>query len=209
MKIITGVFQPEDTILIIRRLINHGFRYEDLSMMSAISNLPKYLEEVESEDAAITGAAAGAVAGSSVGALSSWAVSTIPGLESVFVTGFLMATAIGRVVGGYLGSLYSVRADDQPKIDIHDELAAGKILVVVKISGKVDAETAVDVMEQSNGEHVNAHIIPHEEVEANGERPLKLQHLNEPKTPEETIDKEDPVDEVGWESFPASDPPPY
>lgn len=35
------------------------------------------------------------------------------------------------------------------------------------------------------------------------------QHLNEPETPEKTINEDDPVDEVGWESFPASDPPPY
>ena len=171
MKIITGLFQPEDANFVVHRLINHGFERDDLSMMSTIADLPQYLEEVESEDAAVTGAAAGAVTGSSVGALGSWAVSTIPGLESVFVAGFLMATAIGGIVGGYLGSLYSVRADDQSKINMHDELAAGKILVVVKISGKVEVETAVTIMKESNGEHVNAHVIPDKEVKENGEEP--------------------------------------
>lgn len=166
MKIITGLFQPEDAIFTVRRLINHGFEREDLSMISAIADLPEYVEEVESEGAAVTGATAGAVTGSSVGALGSWAISTIPGLESVFVTGFLMATAIGGIVGGFLGSLYSVRADEQSKINMHDELAAGKVLIVVKISGKVDAKTAVTIMEESSGEHVNAHVIPDEEVAA-------------------------------------------
>lgn len=166
MKIVTGLFQPEDAIFAVRRLINHGFGREDLSMVSTIADLPEYIEEVESEDAAITGAAAGAVTGSSVGALGSWVVSTIPGLESVFVSGFLMATAIGGIVGGFLGSLYSVRADEQSKINMHDELAAGKVLVVANISGKTDAETAVTLMKESSGEHVNAHVIPEEEVAA-------------------------------------------
>jgi len=32
---------------------------------------------------------------------------------------------------------------------------------------------------------------------------------NELLNPAETINTQDPVDEIGWESFPASDPPPY
>ncbi len=35
------------------------------------------------------------------------------------------------------------------------------------------------------------------------------QHANEPSPTEKAINAKDPVDEVGWESFPASDPPPY
>lgn len=183
MKIITGLFQPEDAIFTVRRLINHGFGREDLSMVSTIADLPQYLEEVESEDAAVTGATAGAVTGSSVGALSSWAVSTIPGLESVFVTGFLMATAIGGIVGGYLGSLYSVRADENSKINMHDELAAGKVLVVVKISGKSDAETAVTIMEESSGEHVHAHVIPEEAI-------AESKHIEESRKQAEAEEKQ-------------------
>jgi len=38
---------------------------------------------------------------------------------------------------------------------------------------------------------------------------LLPQHQNEPSMRAETINTEDPIDEQSWESFPASDPPPY
>lgn len=83
--------------------------------------------------------------------------STIPGFETMFVSG-LMATAAGGVIGGYLGTLYSVRAESQTKIDIKEELAAGRLLLVVRTersnTGKVKS-----ILEASQGEHVEIHDI--------------------------------------------------
>lgn len=42
-----------------------------------------------------------------------------------------------------------------------------------------------------------------------GKLRLLPQDNGQPVAPEETINVQDPVDKVGWESFPASDPPPY
>lgn len=48
-----------------------------------------------------------------------------------------------------------------------------------------------------------------EERRTKGKLLVIPQHQNEPVTPQETIDIDDPIDEQSWGSFPASDPPPY
>jgi outer membrane lipoprotein SlyB len=113
--------------------------------------------ESEPEEAAVSGAAVGATAGGSIGALGAWVSSSIPGFESMFVAGAL-TTTIGAVVGGYLGSLYNVRADSKTEIDIDEELAAGKVLLIVK-TDEGEMETAVSILSQNNGQHVETHTI--------------------------------------------------
>ena len=163
MKIVTGLFSPEDAVAVIRRLVKEGFAYDDFSMMSSAAEMPEYLEG-DPEHAANTGAVAGAAAGGALGALGSVVASTIPGFETMFVSG-LMATAVGGVVGGYLGSLYTMRADTQTKINIHEALESGDILIVVR-ANKANAETAESLMNGNNGKHVELHTIPTEEVKA-------------------------------------------
>lgn len=156
MKIVIGLFRPNDVIAAVRRLRENSFSYDDLSTMSSAAEIPDYLES-DAEEAAAGGAATGAVAGGAVGALGTAAVSTIPGFESMFIAG-LMTTALGSVIGGYLGSLYGVRAESQTEIDIHEALESGKILLVVKTDNG-NTETAVSLLEQSNGEHVEVHTV--------------------------------------------------
>lgn len=162
MKIITGLFSPEDAVVAIRRLTKQGFNYDDFSMMSSAAEMPDYLEG-NPEKSATSGAAAGAAAGGAIGALGGVIASTIPGFETMFVSG-LMTTAVGGVIGGYLGSLYNVRAESQTKIDIHEALESGDILIVVRAT-KANANTAEAIMNNSHGQHVKIHTIPAEEFE--------------------------------------------
>jgi hypothetical protein len=159
MKIVIGLFEPEDAIAAAYRLNDHGFGYDDLSLMTSASEMPESLEG-KPEEGAASGAAVGAVTGGAIGALGTLVASTIPGLETMFVSG-LMATAAGGVISAFLGSLYGVRAESQTKIDIKDELAAGKMLLVVK-TNKNDAEAAESLLAECQGEHIETHTVPEE-----------------------------------------------
>jgi hypothetical protein len=159
MKVVTGLFTPENVGPALRRLRENGFSAEDLSVLSSSSEMPDYLDG-EPEEAAAAGATVGAVAGGSIGALGPLIASSIPGFESMFSAG-LLTTTLGGVVGGFLGSLYNVRAKEQPGLDIHEELEAGKFLLLAKTDG-VEAETAVSLMEENNGQHVEIHTISDE-----------------------------------------------
>lgn len=169
MKIVTGIFTPDAVVTAVHRLAANGFSHDNLSLLTSASAMPAYLEG-EPEKAALTGAAVGAVAGGSMGALGTWVAATIPGFEAALLATGVMSTAVGSVIGGYLGSLYTVRADDQTKIDTHEELEAGKILLLVNID-ETEGETAVEetavaLLEQSHGEHVESHTIPSEQIES-------------------------------------------
>ena len=75
----------------------------------------------------------------------------------MLAAGFLN-TAAGSVIGGFLGSLYKVRAESQTTIDIHEELASGKMLMIVKTDAQ-GADMARALMEQGEGESIEIHDI--------------------------------------------------
>lgn len=155
MKIVFALFDPADSSAAIRLLTNSGFAREDLSLISSAADLSFDLEddiEGEPEETAVTGAIVGGTAGGAVGALGAWAASTIPGLETFSVAG-LVATGAGAAIGTYLGGLYATRAETQTKLDIHQELDEGKVLLVVKTE-QDRAETAASLLERSNGHDV-------------------------------------------------------
>lgn len=166
MKIVTGLFTQEHIMEAIHRLRENGFPQNNLSMISSAAQTPEYLEG-NPEEVLTEGAVIGAVTGTGLGAIGTWIASTIPGFDVVLATG-LMTTAVGAVIGGYLGSLYSVRAETQAKLDIHEELDNGKILLVVQIN-KEAADTkqqmAASLMKECGGEHVESHLIPDEETD--------------------------------------------
>lgn len=164
MKIVIGLFYAKDAFAAARHLDADGFRFEDFSIISSGAEIPYEIEGElagEPEVAAAGGATVGAVAGSSIGALGALVASTIPGLEAMFVSG-LISTAAGGVIGGYLGSLYNVRAESQTEIDIDEALSEGQLLLVVKTSEAM-AGTAAALMEENGGQHVEIHAVPNEQ----------------------------------------------
>ncbi len=159
MKIVTAIFAPEDIENAIDHLINNNVPRENLSLVSSAGAMPAYLEG-KPEKSAASGALLGAVSGGTVGALGSVAVANIAGFESesLLVSG-LMATAVSSIIGGYLGSLYSVRADTQTQIDVHEELEAGNVLLLIEVP-EAQAEAVKEILAKTEGEHAQIHTVP-------------------------------------------------
>ncbi|MBK8901626.1 MAG: hypothetical protein IPM53_10620 [Anaerolineaceae bacterium] len=160
MKIVTALFAPEDVQPAIEHLTSSGIPREMLSLISSAGEIPIYLEG-EPEKSAVSGALLGAVSGGTIGALGSVVVSTIPGFDVPMLVSGLMSTTLSGVVGAYLGSLYSVRADTEEQIDVHEELEAGRILLLIKTTEE-EADAAKELLAETHGEHVDIHPIPAE-----------------------------------------------
>lgn len=156
MQIVTGLFEPSEIREAIDSLVGAGQAYEDLSLMSSAADTPDFLAG-HPEQAAASGAAAGAVLGGFAGALGAWVASAIPGFQAVSLAG-LMATSTGAAIGTYLGSIYSMRADGQTRLDLKNALQAGQVLLVVRAE-PAEAEQIAAVLEQHNGRHVEAHQL--------------------------------------------------
>ena len=157
MKVVTALMLPEEARQAARGLAARGFTREELFFTNDVSRVPEYLSG-EPEEAAVGGAALGAIIGTVIGFLGSWLIFTLLDVESSFIIGIILA-AVGFVVGGYLGSLYLVRAESQTRMDIHEELDEGKWLLMVKANRK-NPETAVTLLQQNNGEHIETHDVP-------------------------------------------------
>lgn len=159
MNIVTGLFQPDKLAPAIRQLTQNGFQLDHLSIVTSAAHVPAFMEG-EPETSAVSGAAVGGAVGGAAGALGSWAVASIPGMESLLAAGML-TTAAGGVIGGYLGSLYGVRAESQTELDVHEAVADGEILLIVQ-TDETAVDTAVTLMESSHGRHVEAHTVASE-----------------------------------------------
>jgi hypothetical protein len=161
MKIITALLNPDDLLSAISDLTDIGFTYKEISLISSVENVPQFLEG-EPETKALGGAAAGAAAGGLAGALGAWVAPSIPGFEAMLATG-LLTTAAGSVIGGFLGSIYTVRAESQTKLDVHEALEAGSILLLVADYG-ARAEQAAAILDEHDAQHIEIHELPEGET---------------------------------------------
>ncbi|MFN2138363.1 MAG: hypothetical protein ACK2UK_20575 [Candidatus Promineifilaceae bacterium] len=160
MKVVTAILNPQQLRRALRQLDAEGYKGDQISVISSPEHMPEFLEG-EPEMHAVEGAAAGAVTGGLLGALGAWVAPAVPGFEAMLATGAL-TTAAGSAIGGYLGSLYSVRAESQTKLDVHEDLEAGSMLLVVHTK-EGGASRAASILTELEGKDVEIHDLPDED----------------------------------------------
>lgn len=162
MQTIIGYFDPTDIDAAREGLVSGGFRPENIMEIATMDEIPPFLEG-EPERKASQGWLAGAILGALLGAVAGW-LATFLIQTSFIIMSVLIGAGSGAMLGGYLGSIYSLRADTEVEMHVHEALGHGlKALVVRTADG--DAETAATIMQRHRGEHVEVRPIATEAVE--------------------------------------------
>lgn len=164
MKAVIGIFDEKDNIkTAVIRLKEAGFTDEDLILITSYQ-----AEEVrdvlgeEPEKAAASGALVGTGIGGALGLLGGLALVPVPGLGLVAAYG-LLGTISGGTLGGFLGSLYGTRIEDQPELDLKEALGTHNLLLFVRVED-VNEENARAILQQSGGSYLVTHEVSPEAV---------------------------------------------
>jgi uncharacterized membrane protein YeaQ/YmgE (transglycosylase-associated protein family) len=160
MQAVIGYFEPRDVEAVRESLVSAGFRAEEILELTTIDEVPEFLEG-EPEEAASRGWLFGAIIGGLIGAAGGWLVAITFNQSLIF--SILMGMAGGAVLGGYLSSLYTLRANTKVGMDIHEALGEDMSLVLVRVADD-DVEAATAIMERHHNEGVDAYPIPEPEV---------------------------------------------
>ncbi|MFO7661459.1 MAG: hypothetical protein R6X18_02575 [Chloroflexota bacterium] len=160
MQAVIGYFEPRDVESIRASLVSAGFRSEDILELTTIDEVPEFLEG-EPEEAASRGWLFGAIISGLIGAVAGWLMAITFNQSIIFSV--LMGAAGAAVLGGYLSSLYTVRANTKVGMDIHEALSDDMSLVLVRV-GDDDVEAATAIMEHYHNEGIDAYPIPKPEV---------------------------------------------
>ncbi len=131
------------------------------------------LDEEDAVERVGAGAAGGAATGVVVGALAGLVVASgvLPGLGAIFVAGPLAAAlgltgaaattisgaATGAVAGGLIGVLTGVGVAREDAETYDEHVRAGDILVVVKVSNEIEAESAKEIFKNHSAEEVRSY----------------------------------------------------
>lgn len=106
---------------------------------------------VEPDNAALEGALAGTGIGGALGALGAVALVALPGIGTILASG-LVATLSGSVLGGYLGTLYGMRAETHEVIDMKNQVTPDSIILIVQAQDEATAESYLTLLEKEGSE---------------------------------------------------------
>ena len=164
MKAVIGVFDEKDKIkTAVTRLKQAGFAENDMTLITRyqVEEVDDVLDE-EPEETAVTGALVGSGIGGVLGLLGGISVVTVPGVGPMLASG-LLATAIGSVLGGYLGSMHASRREDEPEHELRKALGERKLILFVRVQD-TNEESARTILRQSGGDFLETHEISPEAI---------------------------------------------
>lgn len=119
---------------------------------------------VEPDNAALQGALAGTGIGGTLGALGAVALVAIPGIGTILASG-LVATLSGSVLGGYLGTLYGMRAETHEVIALKNRVTPNSVILIVQAQSEEKAQ-AYQTLLESQGSEWSEIIADHHEADA-------------------------------------------
>ena len=145
------------------RLIAHGFRSEDVSVLLQDNVGTKdfaHEKHTKAPEGTTTGAATGAAVGGTLGLLAGIGALAIPGLGPFIAAGPIMATLAGLgsggVVGGFVGALVGMGIPEYEAKRYEGRIKEGGILLSVHCDSSDWVKKAKDVLKETGADDVSS-----------------------------------------------------
>ncbi len=128
-----------EAVLVVADLTAEGVAATDISVIESESDprLPSEVAEDAAQNPAGTGATLGAVIGGGIGALAGVGAITLPYIDPLIQTGWVVPTltfaGIGALIGAVLGAVTKVGVTNRKAHVIAEGLTRGQHLVVVRV----------------------------------------------------------------------------
>jgi hypothetical protein len=74
-----------------------------------------------------------------------------------------MGTVSGSTLGGYLGSIYGTRIEDQPEHELKEALGEQKLILIAHIE-ETEEELAREIMQEAGGSYLKTHEVSREAI---------------------------------------------
>jgi len=160
MQTIIGFYDPANLHTARQGLIEAGITPGDILEITSEDDIPDFLEG-EPERRASQGWLAGSIIGALIGAVLAVAITYLTYNPSLLILTLiaLVGAGAGAALGGYLFSIYSLRADTEAGMGVRDALGQGQRVLLVRATD-ADAKIATAVMEHHHSDRIDTYPMP-------------------------------------------------
>lgn len=143
-----GIFESSDQINdAVSALRGAGAADECLTLLaSAEAAEVADIVGAEPDSGVLQGALVGTGIGGALGALGTIALVAVPGVGPILASG-IIATLSGSTIGGYLGTLYGMRAETNDIIEMKKSLSKDSIILIAQANDQNVAESYRTILE--------------------------------------------------------------